>query len=96
LDSRSNGHILTKDIPVPSQDAISLFAKHTISHLHNVINIMQRVSKCPFHSNSFQYDGRILSTGKVLAKKILYRNSFPEKYYKQSLYNLGNSGTFLN
>jgi hypothetical protein len=52
LNSRSNGHILTKDIPVSSQDAISFFAKHTVSHLHNVINIMQRVSKRPniFHA----------------------------------------------
>jgi hypothetical protein len=40
---RSQRHILAEHIPVPRQDAISFLAKHPISHLNDVINIMQRM-----------------------------------------------------
>ena len=56
LDGRCDGHILAKHIPVSRQYPISFLAKHTISHLHNVINIMQRMSKLPFTFHTLPFN----------------------------------------
>jgi hypothetical protein len=77
LGSSSDRQILPKDIPVPSQNPISLTTINTISQLNDVINIMQRMRQSPFHSN-LQYDGRILATPKTFSQKNLYRDS---EYY---------------
>jgi hypothetical protein len=52
LGSSSDGHIFTEHIPVSRKYPISFLTKQTISHLNDVINIMQRMGKCPniFHA----------------------------------------------
>jgi hypothetical protein len=54
LNSRSDSHVLSEHVPVPGQYAISLLPKDTVSHLHYVIHIMQRMCQCPFHTFSLQ------------------------------------------
>jgi hypothetical protein len=66
-----NRHVLPKDVPVSCQDFVSLYPKHTVCQLHNVINIMQRMSQTPFHIN---------------LQAIVADSNNPEKFWTKKFY----------